>query len=413
MARVLDVLLNQRLVGQLEQDDSGSLWFRYVEDWLASPDAVPLSHSLPLRKEPFKRNECRPFFAGLLPEEQSRDVIAKVLGVSSRNDFAILERIGGECAGAVMLVPPGTALSSIAGSYRELTKPELAGLIAQLPQRPLLAGQAGVRLSLAGAQGKLALAVDPNGVYRLPLDGAPSTHILKPESTRFEQLVENECFCMRLAELAGLDVAKVDIDDAEGRKFLLIERYDRIPAQEGFSERIHQEDFCQALGIPPELKYQQEGGPNLKQCFELVRMVSSVPGVDVLRLFNAVIFNFLIGNNDAHGKNFSFLYRDGTARLAPLYDLVSTQAYPTLSADMAMKIGKERNPMALTAKHWGRLFEDAGLNPTIAVRHLQATTRKVLNLIPKVDVAHKTLPSLVQANCDRLLAIKWVDGGSS
>lgn len=407
MARILDVLLNQQLVGQLEQDDSGSLWFRYTQDWLAAGDAVPLSHSLPLREGPFGRNECRPFFAGLLPEEQSRDVIAKVLGVSSRNDFAILERIGGECAGAVMLVSPGSVLTSASGAYRHLTKPDLAGLISELPQRPLLAGQEGVRLSLAGAQGKLALAIDSEGGYQLPIDGAPSTHILKPESPRFELLVENECFCMRLAKLAGLEVADVRIDDAEGRKFLLIERYDRSPASGGFPRRIHQEDFCQALGIPPELKYQQEGGPNLKRCFELVREVSTVPGIDVLRLFNAVIFNYLIGNNDAHGKNFSFLYQDGAARLAPLYDLVSTQAYPTLSSEMAMKIGKERNPMDLMGKHWGRFFEDAGLNPTIAVRHLQSTTRKVLSLIPKVDVAHKALPSLIKENCARLLSIQW------
>jgi len=409
MARFLDVLLHQQRVGQLEQDDFGSLWFRYSEEWLALRDAVPLSHSLSLQQEPFKRNECRPFFAGLLPEEQSREVIAKVLGVSSRNDFAILERIGGECAGAVMLVPPGTVLSSLVGSYRELTESELAGLIAGLPRRPLLAGEAGVRLSLAGAQGKLALALGPDGDYRLPVDGAPSTHILKPESSRFEHLVENECFCMRLAALAGLDVADTRIDDADGRKFLLVKRYDRHAVPEGFPQRIHQEDFCQALGIPPELKYQQEGGPNLKQCFELVRTVSSVPGVDVLRLFNAVIFNYLIGNNDAHGKNFSFLYQDGTARLAPLYDLVSTQAYPTLSQEMAMKIGKERNPMALTARHWRRFFQDAGLNPTIAVRHLQSTTSKVLDLIPKIEIPHEVLPALIQANCERLLLIQWTD----
>ena len=131
---------------------------------------------------------------------------------------------------------------------------------------------------------------------------------------------------MRLAAMAGLEVADVEIGTAGPSRFLQVLRYDRKPLDGGQLERIHHEDFCQALGIPPELKYQQESGPNLKKCFELVRAVSSVPGPDVLRLFDAVVFNYLMGNNDAHGKNFPFLYRDGAAGLAPLYDLVCTQA---------------------------------------------------------------------------------------
>lgn len=403
MARVLAVWLNQQLIGHLEQDRSGALWFGYTDEWLATPGAMPLSHSLPLRKERFKQKECRPFFAGLLPEEQSREGIAKVLGVSSRNDFALLERIGGECAGAVALLPPDVENTSD-GSYRELSPHELAQRIDELPRRPLLAGENGVRLSLAGVQGKIPLALDAEGRYFLPLNGAPSTHILKPAHPHFGHLVENECFCMQLARLAGLEAAAVRIGQAEGRSFLLVERYDRI--QDGSVQRLHQEDFCQALGIPPEMKYQQEGGPGLKQAFQLVRTVSSAPGADVLRLFRAVVFNYLIGNNDAHGKNFSFLYhRNGQIRLAPLYDLVSTQVYPELSPEMAMSIGKERDPRRLTGKHWAKFFDDTGLNPTLAARELKRLAQTVLKVLPAVEVSHAHLPALVQENGQRLLSL--------
>ena len=199
----------------------------------------------------------------------------------------------------------------------------------ELPKTPLLAGEDGIRLSLAGAQGKAAVAIR-DGSYLLPVGGSPSTHILKPDSERFPGLVENEFFCMRLAAALGLDVAPVEIAAAGSIRFLQVSRYDRRPdGAEGWT-RIHQEDFCQALGIAPELKYQNEGGPGFKECFKLIRANSSIPVYDVLKLFDAVVFNFLIGNNDAHGKNFSFLYDGDETRLAPLYDLVSTELYPDL-----------------------------------------------------------------------------------
>ena len=406
MARILDVYLKQELVGHLEQDDSGSLGFWYDAVWLASETAAQLSNSLPLRSEPFRRNECRPFFAGLLPEETSRELIAKAFGISDKNDFALLERIGGECAGAVSLMPSGEHPIPEKGSYREVSLAELAGKIAELPQTPLLAGQEGIRLSLAGAQGKLAVAIF-DGKFFLPLDGSPSTHILKPQGPHFGELVENEFFCMRLAALAGLEVADVQIGQAGTTRFLQVLRYDRKPIGDGLLERVHQEDFCQALGIPPELKYQQEGGPNLKKCFELVRAVSSVPGPDILRLFDAVVFNYLIGNNDAHGKNFSFLYEGQGARLAPLYDLVCTQAYPGLAADVAMKIGDERKSDRILAKNWLKFFNDAGVGPAVARKRLETLARnvgKIVRGMDESDAGWKSVSPIVLVNCARMLA---------
>ena len=250
MARVLNVFLKQELVGKLEQDNSGALRFGYDEAWLNSTAPRLLSHSLPLRSERFRGRDCRPFFAGLLPEEDSRELIAKAFGVSDKNDFAILERIGAECAGAVSLLPLGELPVAGTPRYREITRGELAAKFAELPRRPLLTGEDGIRLSLAGAQGKLVVAIQ-DGKIHLSLDGSPSSHILKPKSPHFDGLVENEFFCMRLAARVGLDVATVEIGDAEGSRFLQVERFDRKQQAGGQLERVHQEDFCQALGVPP------------------------------------------------------------------------------------------------------------------------------------------------------------------
>lgn len=376
MARQLDVYLNADLTGHLVQDDHGNLSFEYGEAWLAQDRAVPLSISLPLRSEPFNRRECRPFFAGLLPEEAQRQQVARTFGVSDRNDFALLEKIGGECAGAVSLMLAGQPAASEAWTYQDLSQEQLAAKLASLPKHPLLAGETGIRVSLAGAQSKMAVALR-EGRFALPLHGAPSTHILKPESRHFDHLVANEALCMQLGTAVGLDVAKAEVGHVGGTSFLLVARYDRRRLPEGTLERVHQEDFCQALGVAPELKYQQEGGPSLKQCFELVRSVSSAPALDVLRLFDAVVFNFLIGNGDAHGKNFSLLYNDGQTRLAPLYDLVCTQAYPEVDAQMAMKIGRHRDPSRVTLEDWRRFFVEAGLGAGQAQKRMLALGARV------------------------------------
>src|SRR4051812_13029587 len=198
MDRALDVYLHKDLVGHLVQDDDGDLSFAYQEIWLNQSGAVPLSQSLPLRKERFRRKECRGYFAGILPEESKREIIARNLGISACNDFAMLERIGGECAGAVTFMPKGQPLPARKSGYRTLSQDELVAIIRELPRRPLLAGEKGVRLSLAGAQDKVPVRVE-NGEICLPLGNAPSTHVLKPGVERFEGVVHNEALCMKLA----------------------------------------------------------------------------------------------------------------------------------------------------------------------------------------------------------------------
>jgi serine/threonine-protein kinase HipA len=405
MARTLDVYLQSELVGHLIQDDGGQMVFDYAERWLHKPGAIPLSQSLPLRKERFKRNECRGFFAGILPEESKREIIARNLGISARNDYAMLEQIGGECAGAVTFIPAGETLPERKYGYRPVSSQELASILKELPKRPLLAGEDGIRLSLAGAQDKVAVRIEGNDIS-LPLGGAPSTHILKPAVERFAGVVFNEAFCMKLAAVAGLPAAKVETRMVEDIEYLLVERYDRVHQKnaEGATtlDRLHQEDFCQAQGIVSEMKYQKEGGPSLKQCFALLRDVSSAPVIDLSRLLDAVIYNYLVGNNDAHGKNFSLLYHGvGTAnqeiRLAPLYDVVSTTYYPELSKDMAMKIGGEYSSDKVRPKDFEQLAEEAGLAKPIVKNRVPELAEMAIANFDKAGIEHPVAQAVAAA----------------
>ena len=414
MRRTLDVYLHRDLVGQLVQDEHGEIAFHYTEHWLNNPSARPLSHSLPLRKEPFARKECRPFFAGVLPEAGQREIIAKNLGISARNDFAMLEQIGGECAGAVTFIPVGGSLPGHDYRYRQLNGPELADILKVLPKRPLLAGDKDVRLSLAGAQDKIAVHVAGDQIS-IPLGGAPSTHILKPAIERFAGIVFNEYLCLKLARTIGLHAANAAIGRVETIDYLLIERYDRavLPTPPGAPEqmeRLHQEDFCQALGIVSENKYQNEGGPSLKQCFALVRELSGTPVIDLQRLLDAVIFNFLVGNHDAHGKNFSLLHH-GATRLAPLYDVLSTACYPELTRKMAMKIGGEYVSDKITPKQFEQLADEAGLAKPMVKRRVPELAGAILSKLPALAMENPNTTAvarLIQDHCT-LALIKFKD----
>ena len=388
MMRTLNVWWDGRLVGQLTQNQHGELGFAYAPEWLNDAEALPLSASLPKQAEPFSRRECRPFFGGLLPEETQRDAAAQALGVSRANDFALLDRLGGDVAGALQLLPPGEAPTKPALDQRP-TPLDDAGLIRvldALPVRPLLAGEEGLRLSLAGAQSKVPVVL-VDGAVALPAPGQPTTHILKPPIARFAATTENEAFVMRLAASIGLDVAPVEPRVVRDRTFLLVERYDRASGEGGNVRRIHQEDFCQALGVPPETKYASEGGPSLKDCFELLRRIAARPAVDVLKLLDAVIFNAIAGNADAHGKNFSILYGEEGPRLAPLYDLLATVAYPDLSAKFAMKIGKRATLAELDAKGWTAFAADAGLGLPLVRRRVTDMCERVGAQIPATVMA--------------------------
>ena len=350
-------LLNQR-AGTLWLKD-GELQFQYSALWLEQLQAIALSQSLPLQAEAFGDRACRPFFAGLLPEGQLRQRIAQQCQISRSNDFGLLVVIGGDCAGAVSLVVGDQVAAPDAVEWLE--QDQLIALLDDLPQRPMLAQRDGLRLSLAGAQDKLPVVLDGARIG-LPLGSTASTHILKPAIAAVEGSVINEAFCMALGQAMGLQVADTEILAAGDRQVLLVGRYDRRRGEGERWLRLHQEDFCQALGIQPELKYQNEGGPDLNACFGLLRRATRPSAPQVIRLLDAVAFNALIGNHDAHAKNFSLLYTERTPTLAPLYDLLCTAVYPTLTAKMAMKLGSKYRFSEVQSRHWEKFAEAAGLS---------------------------------------------------
>jgi serine/threonine-protein kinase HipA len=361
MTRILHVLWDSAEVGRLRLDAHGDMIFQYSAGWLADGSNQAISASLPLQERSFSRRQSRPFFAGLLPDEAQREAAARALGVSRGNDFALLDALGGDVAGALVLWPDGSSAPVASRPFTPeiLEDRAIAALLEELPRRPFLAGEAKLRVSLAGAQPKLPVVL-VDGQVALPSPGQPTTHILKPPVAWLKGSTENEAFCLRLAAAAGLAAASAEPRRAGDKPYLLIERYDRL-TEGGNVRRIHQEDFCQALGIAPERKYAAEGGPNLKTCFDLVRNVCAKPAADLLRLLDAVIFNAIIGNADAHGKNFSLLYGEGGATLAPSYDLMATFHYPQVATGFAMKIAKMSAIEDLDAGVWSNFAAGVGL----------------------------------------------------
>lgn len=392
MAHNLTVWLFDAPVGTLSLA-SGRLRFRYQTGWLSSPDAKALSQSLPLQSAEFDDHHCRPFFAGLLPEGHLRALIAKQYQISDKNDFALINAIGGECAGAITFLPSGESPAIDSRNNVEwLDGRQLLELIKELPRRPMLAGRDGIRLSLAGAQDKLPVVFDGSRIG-LPKDSQPSTHILKPPIESVEGSVFNEAFCLRLAHMMQMDTASATIFRAGNQNVLLVARYDRKTTGDDQYERIHQEDFCQALGITPEMKYQNEGGPDFAACFNLIRKATRPSATQIPKLLNAVIFNALIGNHDAHAKNFSLLYsvsgNDDAPTLAPLYDLLSTAVYENLTPKMAMKLGSKYKFSEVQARHWESFARDAGLPVAL-------TKKRVLQIATELPKAASQLQTTVE-----------------
>jgi serine/threonine-protein kinase HipA len=360
----LDVRLRDEPIGTLvDGARPGDYAFEYrAEIAAASPDEPLLSVSLPCRAQPFEPDAARPFFEGLLPEGDIRERIARDIKVSSSNSFELLARLGRDCAGAVVLLPAGEQLDT-SEQIEWLAQGELNELIEQLPTNPLgVTGRGKLRLSLAGLQRKAVLVRRGDGTFGKPTATHPSTHIVKPQysDSDYEDLVYNERFCMAVAAAAGLTVARTEIAEIADRACLLIERFDRTTEQ-GRTARVHQEDLCQALGVLPGVKYEAEGGPGLGAIADLLRNESPRGGAEVLALLRATILNYVLGNSDAHAKNFSLLHGD-IVQLAPLYDIVSTAVYPSIDDSMAMAIGDNVDPDSLSGGDLYDLAEDCGLS---------------------------------------------------
>jgi serine/threonine-protein kinase HipA len=390
--RTLEVYCFEERAGIL-RDGVAGLEFAYAEHW-RDGGRPPLSQALPLDGS-FTSASVDAFFGGLLPEGAPRELAARNLGVSPENDFALLGALGGDTAGAVSLRAPGQSIGGEGGSVQWLDDSELAVLLDELPSRPMHAAADGdYRLSLAGAQDKLPVVVGGDGRIGLTRGDTPSTHILKTPITDLDGTIANEALCPAIGRLLGAEVVNAAPRRIDGREFLLVERYDRERTDHGV-RRLHQEDFCQALGIAARRKYQAEGGPGLVDCFALLREAVGVPARESLKLLDAVVLSFLVGNNDAHGKNYSLLYIPNSPKavLSPAYDILSTISYRDLSRKMAMSIGGEYRPDYVQPRHLDRLLSEAGLGPAAARRRIRALAKEA--------------PAAARKACGELSAEGW------
>lgn len=349
-------------VGTLRPGTGTDYTFEYtaaiVED--AGKGAVVISHSLPVREEPYGAIETRTFFEGLLPESSRRDELARELRIDSNDTYALLGAIGRDCAGAIVIVPDESDPTLSGGEIEWLGDEDLAALVDELPRRPLGIERRGrkLRLSLAGVQRKLVLVRSGSGRFGLPTADTPSTHLIKPEyENEYPALAHNEMFCMSVARCAGLPVAETELLTIGGRSCLVSRRFDRSSDGHG-TIRLHQEDLCQALAVPSNLKYQSEVGPGFRQFRALLGDIGR--GADVEKMVRAAVLNFVVGNSDAHGKNFAILFAELGRELAPLYDIVSTAVYE-LEDEMAMAIGDNFDPESVRLLDWFDMSADCDL----------------------------------------------------
>jgi serine/threonine-protein kinase HipA len=407
--RQLTVYWDQRPVGQLSQNQAGALSFVYTPDFLNTAP-LGISVSLPLQEEAFIGPEVKAFFSGLLPDENLRVRLAKYLGVSDKNTFALIKEIGGECAGALALYPDGhKPETSLARGVQVLSEKQLQKILQLLKKQPLLVGEKGVRLSLAGAQSKLAVGFQDNQVCLMKY-GQPTTHILKPLIDDVDHSVHNEFFCMQLARRVEFAVPEVAIHFVEQTPYYLVARYDRLRVSADRVERLHQEDFCQALGIAPEFKYQREGGPGIAHCQKLLLEHSAQPARNQIEFLDRIIFNYLIGNADAHGKNFSLLYQKEKRNLAPAYDLLCTAIYPGFARNMAMKIGSVYDPHKVFQRHWETLVPETRSAQRNLMKLLTSLAQRVIDEAPKLKAGLEAegLPSPVYKDIIEVIKARTV-----
>jgi serine/threonine-protein kinase HipA len=372
----LPVYFEQRVIGTIDVDKNGPS-FSYDSDWVGLRGAFPISTTMPLKSERIASNTFLPWAANLLPESEQLQTLGQLLGMARGDVIGLLSAIGGDTAGALSFNQPGRTSSVL---WRLVGKPEeLERIIEELPNKPFLVGEEGVSMSLAGVQSKLAVAVDEDRRICIPMNGSPSTHILKPDSPRLWGGVQNEAFCLTLARRMKIPTPDVITGQAGKRTYLLVKRYDRTNVG-GRWRRLHQEDYCQALGKPPSAKYEsnQTGirGPTLKDMFDATRR--HMPPTEIVRLLDMVVVNVLACNTDAHAKNYSILIRAGGASLAPMYDVMCGEVWESVTKNLAQRIAGKSRGDHLKGRHWQRFARECGLNPSQVIDRVGALAKSAI-----------------------------------
>ena len=410
MTASVPIWFDDLAVGQVNVAADGSLSLRYAYRWLQTAAAFPLSVTMPLRAEPYPSDVITPWLANLLPEEDQLKVLTRSLGLDQADVLAVLAEIGGDTAGALSF---GAATARPLWAYTPLTSfyetadPRLALEVhfEDLGRRPFLVGEEGVRQSLAGGQKKSALAVlGPDGapvlrlphegdVLAIPLNGAPSTLIVKPDNPNLPGITENEVWCLHMAQAIGIEAAQSTILQSTKRTAIGVLRYDRRLGRSGQLLRLHQEDFAQANGLPPGRKYERGTLPglDLKTLLQTGRHVSAT---DALALLDQVIFNILVANTDAHAKNYSVILPVAAApRLAPIYDVSTVLSWPHVVKTYAQFIdGKQRRPETVSGRHWEAIARDIGYRPTDVKNRVQQIVDAMVANKVKVTAAVAELP---------------------
>lgn len=384
---MIDIYFESLRVGWIAVE-TGQPHFVYDSDWTARANAFPVSLGMPLSSAPVDAARLVPWLANLLPESHLSE-IGQWLGVSPQDIIGLLQHIGRDTAGALSIGQKRDGQDQ----FRKIRNDaELERIINELPNKPFLVGDDGISMSLAGVQDKLPVAL-VDGKVAIPVNGTPSTHILKPDAPRLAGSVFNEAFCLTLARAAGLDAARATTGRAGKRTYLLVERYDRQASARGIL-RTHQEDFCQLLGRFPSAKYEGRSGTGLTLVDLFSGVANNVSPSARLALRDAVILNVLIGNTDSHAKNYSLqIGAGGTARLAPLYDLLCAQVYPQLAPHLPQAINGKREAIHLFGTDWQQFAKAVGLAPAQTVRRVAELAASLLDRIDAALAAVRAMPA--------------------
>lgn len=358
------VYYNDEITGTITRDHQGFMNYEYSESWRNKPHTFPISYSLPLSGSYTKGLTDHRFFANLLPEAASRNSLCHGLGISADNDFVLLAAIGGECAGALKIVPEELDDLKEQGYEKIIDEMLKKAIHTHIPYTRIHT-EGKLRLSLAGAQDKWPVLYNNMGLF-WPIGNSPSSHILKFASKEYKGLEWNEAyinFIVRQLKLPTVEVIKME-------DYILVPRYDRMINQDGKIQRLHQEDICQALGYSSHNKYESEGGPGLKEIISLIKEISITPAKDILNIIRLQLLNLLLGNSDGHGKNISILYTPQGPKLAPFYDLVCTKIYPGISKEQALSTGGNFDPGQICLKDVNVLAQENNLRPRLLLNEL-------------------------------------------
>lgn len=423
----LRVYLNNRRVGTLTREPGGAIEFSYEAGWLDWEHALPVSLSLPLRETPYRGEPVSAVFENLLPDtDKLRRLVAERVGARGTDAYSLLTKIGHDCVGALQFIAGDNEAPDTTGKIEgeAVDADTIEKILNGLSQAPLgLTGDDAFRISVAGAQEKTAL-LWYDGRWIKPHGTTPTTHLIKtqigklPDGIDLSDSVENEYYCLKLTAAFGLPVNTATIETFGETKALVIERFDRRWTKDGRLLRLPQEDCCQALSVPPTLKYQNEGGPGMIDVLGLLNG-SDTPIEDQDIFLKAQLIFWLMGATDAHAKNFSvFLSPGGSYRMTPLYDIVTAQG-----ALDARQIERKQMKMAMSVGHsrhyrfdqiHGRHFVQTAIRAGLSKKRTTDIIEEVAARAPEAidtaaDALPKTFPQAIVDTVSKAITVRLGD----